>query len=95
MQPLEALADVLSLADYIALDAAREHLYQLGERLGWFNQDNAEGSRWAVLREAQVLVRAPMPCGGLAECGVCSVRLKTGWRLVCKDGPVLDWRELG
>ena len=95
VQPLSALADVMSWADYMALDAAREHLYQLGERLGWFNQDNAERTKRAVLQEAQILVRTLMPCGGLAECGVCSVRLKSGWKLACKDGPVLDWRELG
>lgn len=88
VQPLAALADVMSWADYIALNAARENVYKLGERLGWPNQVPA-------VREAQVLVRTPMPCGGVAECGVCAVSLKSGWKLACKDGPVLDWRELG
>jgi dihydroorotate dehydrogenase electron transfer subunit len=88
VQPLSALADVIAWADYMALDAARENLYQLGERLGWLNQAPA-------LRAAQVLVQTLMPCGGVAECGVCAVSLKSGWKLACKDGPVLDWRELG
>jgi len=88
VQPLSALAEVMSWADYMALDAARENLYKLGERIGWSNQAQA-------LREAQILVCTPMPCGGLAECGVCAVNLKFGWKLVCKDGPVLDWRDLG
>jgi dihydroorotate dehydrogenase electron transfer subunit len=88
VQPLSALADVMSWADYMALDVARENLYQLGERIGWSNQAQA-------LREAQILVRTPLPCGGLAECGVCAVHLKSGWKLACKDGPVLNWRELG
>jgi NAD(P)H-flavin reductase len=88
VQPLSALTDVMGWADYMALDAARENLYKLGERIGWSNQAQA-------LREAQILVRTPMPCGGLAECGVCAVNLKSGSKLACKDGPVLDWRELG
>ena len=88
VQPLAALADITSWADYMALNAARENLYKLGEKLGWSNQVPA-------LREAQVLIRTPMPCGGFAECGVCAVNLKSGWKLACKDGPVLDWSELG
>ena len=95
VQPLAALADVLSWADYMALNAERDNLYKLGERLGWSNQAHPEQSRRTALREAQVLVHTSMPCGGIAECGVCSVNLKSGWKLACKDGPVLDWRELG
>jgi NAD(P)H-flavin reductase len=40
------------------------------------------------------LVVAPMPCGGLAECGVCAVTTRRGWKLACKDGPVFDLGEL-
>jgi hypothetical protein len=88
VQPLSALADILNWADTIAIDVARENLQRLGERLGTSNQLPA-------LRAAQVLVRTLMPCGGIADCGVCAVQLKSVWRLACKDGPVLDWRELG
>jgi NAD(P)H-flavin reductase len=41
-----------------------------------------------------VLLRTQMPCGALAECGVCAVRTRGGWKMACKDGPVFDWREL-
>lgn len=95
VQPLSALPDVIDWADYIALDAARENLYKLGERLGWSNQAHPEQRQQTALREAQILIRTLIPCGGIAECGVCAVSLKSGWRLACKDGPVLDWRELG
>ena len=87
VQPLSALADVLNWADYIGLDTARENLLRLGERL-------VEWKHAQAIREAQVLIRTAMPCGGVAECGVCAVGIKSGWRLACKDGPVLDWREL-
>ena len=39
---------------------------------------------------AEALVRIPMPCGGLAECGVCTVRTARGPKLACVDGPVFD-----
>ena len=87
VQPLSALADVLNWADYLALDARRENLPALSERLAGLNQ-------YRAVREAQVLIRTAMPCGGVAECGVCAVNGKSGWNLACKDGPVLDWRDL-
>jgi NAD(P)H-flavin reductase len=88
VQPLSALTEIMSWADYMALDIAREKMDELAERIGQANQALA-------VREAQVLVRTLMPCGGVADCGVCAVHLKSGWKLACKEGPVLDWRELG
>ena len=88
VQPLSALADVIRWADYMGLDAARENRYELAERIGQANPALA-------VREAQVLVRTPIPCGGVADCGVCAVSLKSGWTMACKDGPVFDWREWG
>jgi dihydroorotate dehydrogenase electron transfer subunit len=66
----------------------REKLNQLRQQLGKRNQLGA-GS------EAQVLIHTPVPCGGVADCGVCAVTLRSGWKLACQDGPVFDWRELG
>lgn len=86
VQPLSALRDILGWADFIAVDVQRENLYQLKQRLGETNQLPA-------LREAQVLIRTPMPCGGIGECGVCAVTLKSEWKLACKDGPVFDLKE--
>ncbi len=83
IQPLAALADLIAWADYLALVAPRESLPGLRERLGHARQ-------FPVTREAQALILAPMPCGGLAECGVCSVEIKGGTKLVCEDGPVFD-----
>ena len=87
VQPLSALDDILDWADYAAFDLAREDLLQWKERLGKQNHRMAGMS-------AQVLIRTPVPCGGLAECGVCAVTLKSEWRLACKDGPVFDWKEI-
>jgi NAD(P)H-flavin reductase len=37
---------------------------------------------------------AAMPCSGLADCGVCAVPARRGYKLACKDGPVFDLDEL-
>jgi hypothetical protein len=87
VQPLSMLSEVCEWSDYIALDVARENLPELRKRLGSLNHLSA-------LKEAQVLVRAPMPCGGVAECGVCAVTLKSHWNMACKDGPVFGWRDI-
>ena len=86
IQPLSSLAEVVEWADYVALDVARENLDQVWERLGKLDQQ-------AAWKEVQVLVRTPVPCGGVAECGVCAVAVKSDWKMACKDGPVFDWGE--
>ena len=93
VQPLAALEDVCTWADYLAVDVERASLPGLRVRLGWSDQLKARAERnW--IAEAQVLVRTPMPCGGVAECGVCAVLTHHGWAMACKDGPVFDLSEL-
>ena len=87
VQPLAALEEVLAWADYVAFDVERGKLPGLRERLGQVKQVPAG-------KEAQVLVRTPVPCGGVAECGVCALTLKSSLKLACKDGPVFDLREI-
>lgn len=87
VQPLSTLEDILKWADFIALDVQRENLLKLRERLG-------ERTQLSMLSGAQVLIRTPMPCGGIADCGVCAVTTRSGWRMGCKDGPVFDLKEL-
>jgi len=87
MQPLKAMHEILYWADFAAIDAARENLDQLREKMSAGDQARARC-------EAQVLVRTQMPCGALAECGVCAVVIRHQWKMACKDGPVFDWKEL-
>ena len=87
VQPLSTLHDILDWADYAGFDVARENLHRCREGLGKQNQSLARMS-------AQVLVRTPIPCGGIADCGICAVVTKSDWKLACKDGPVFDWMEL-
>jgi hypothetical protein len=88
VQPLSGLNDILEWADYVAFDVARENLQELRERLG-------KRKQLAAGLNAQALIRTAIPCGGIAECGVCAVVVKSDWMLACKEGPVFDWRELG
>ncbi len=87
LQPVSALAEVANWADYLALDLPRESLPGLREKLGLSKQVK-------VPFEAQALIVTPMPCGGMAECGLCAVPVRRGWRMACKDGPVFDLKEL-
>ena len=87
VQPLQAMFEIYRWADYAAFDVERENLIHLKENFGKLEQ--AKGPR-----EAQVLVRAPMPCGALAECGVCALTIHHEWKMICKDGPVFEMKEL-
>jgi hypothetical protein len=87
VQPLDSLMDVCAWADYTALDARRESLLELMKIF-------AGSNRLRIGNEVQVLIRAPMPCGALAECGVCSLDSGRGALLVCKDGPVFNLKDL-
>jgi hypothetical protein len=87
VQPVSALNEIVDWADYLAFDVARENLSQIKERLGKMHQV-------AAGKDTQVLIHTPVPCGGVAECGVCAVTLKSGWKLACKDGPVFRWRDI-
>lgn len=87
VQPLRAMSDAFAWADYAALDVDRENLNQLKKRLATLEP-------LAARIEAQVLIRAPMPCGALADCGVCALSLHHEWKMICKDGPVFELGEL-
>jgi NAD(P)H-flavin reductase len=87
IQPVSALGEILEWADFAALDVERENLKDLMEKLG-------ERNARSLLRGAQILVHTPMPCGGLADCGVCAVTTRSDWKLACKEGPVFDLGEI-
>jgi hypothetical protein len=82
--PLSGLVEALKWADFIAVDLSRHKLPHLSELLG----------REPLPCPGQALVSAEMPCGGIAECGACSLKTRQGWKLACKDGPVFDLSDL-
>jgi NAD(P)H-flavin reductase len=87
VQPMQALSEVCAWSDYAAFDVERDALGDLLHRLDEFR-------RALTMAPAEVLARVPMPCGGSADCGVCSIRTPGGFKLACVDGPVFDLRLL-
>ena len=87
IQPLSALSEALSWADFIALELPLGALPELRPRLGLSAADR-------LPCPAQALITTPMPCAGMAECGACAVPSQRGWKLACKDGPVFNLNEL-
>lgn len=86
VQPLSALLEVFSWADYVAIDVRRESLPGLMKIFGGRDQRMTKN-------EVQILVRTPMPCGDLAECGICTVESRRGRLLACKQGPVFTLND--
>lgn len=82
--PLSALAETIKWADYLAIDAPRAALTAVHAIL----QPNSRPLFFGYTME--VLVETPLPCGGLADCGVCAIHAQRGTLLACKDGPVFD-----
>ncbi len=80
----EDLQENLDWPDYLAVDIERDNLDALSTLFGEAKLDFT----------GEVLIRTPMPCRGLGECGVCAVETKKGWRLACVDGPVFPLAEV-
>jgi dihydroorotate dehydrogenase electron transfer subunit len=87
VNPLSALTDALAWADYLIVDVLLEQLSHLRAALG------LSGDALPPC-PGQALVLAPMPCAGLADCGVCALPAQRGWKLLCKEGPVVDLNGL-
>lgn len=85
IQPLKALEEILRWSDFAAIDAARENLEHLL---------SLPCLKKREVNDVQVLVRAPMPCGTRAECGVCALSLHHEWKMICKEGPVFRLQDL-
>lgn len=85
--PLTSLKETLDWPDFMALDVPLTRLAELRAVLGL---SYGEGLPCA----AQVLITTPIPCAGMAQCGVCAVPARRGWKLACEDGPVFDLNSL-
>jgi NAD(P)H-flavin reductase len=80
IMPVTSLAEIVRWADYIAIDIPRSEVQSLSELF----------QTSQISSHAQILLSAPMPCGGRGDCGVCAVNVKRGYKLICKEGPVFD-----
>ncbi len=85
--PLSALPEALPWADHLLLDLPHTRLPDIRKHLG-------VEPYGGLPCPAQALVHIPMPCGGLAECGVCAVPTRRQYKLACVEGPVFDLKEI-
>jgi hypothetical protein len=85
--PLSALPEAYNWADFLALDLPLDSLAALPAILGL-----PPGARLPC--PGQVLIAAPMPCAGLADCGVCALPAGRSWQLACQDGPVFEIKDV-
>jgi len=83
----DELADACSWADCIIGDTPIDHLAV------WKSMVSL-GDHVDPKRDIQVLVDTPMACHGTAECSVCAVKTRHGWKNACSDGPVFQLAEL-
>lgn len=79
--------EALPWADFMALELTIEMLPNLRTILGLASHEHP-----ACITRAFII--SPMPCGALAECGVCAIPARKGYKLACKDGPVFDLKPL-
>ncbi len=84
IMPFASLAEAAHWADYIAIDMPRAAVQSLPSLFQ---------TSW-ISGHAQILLSAPMPCGGRGDCGVCAVTVRRGYKLICKYGPVFDLKIL-
>lgn len=88
IQPLNTLGDAISWGNFLAIDIPLVSLENLRAFLRLGPHDR-------IPCPTQALIWTPMPCGALADCGVCAVPTRKGsYRLACKDGPVFDLDQL-
>jgi hypothetical protein len=85
--PLNALNEFISWADFLVIDLPIQAIPRLRHTFGLAPQEY-------LPCQGQVLVLAPMPCGTLADCGVCALKVRNTWQLVCQDGPVFNLNDL-
>lgn len=103
--PLTALTETAKWADYLVIDAPRAALSAIQAALRPDSSAHYSGYTPNLATKpppismftgytTEILIETPLPCGGVAECGVCAVQAQNGTLLACKDGPVFDLKTI-
>ena len=85
---LSKLQSALLWPDMLYIDIGHKNINSLRQKL------NIEGNIETILGASQILVSSPMPCGGLADCGICTLKGARSNLLICKNGPVFDFNKI-
>ena len=81
---ISSLTENMDWPDYLAIDIKTHELETLSTLFA--------GSEFSF--PGQVMIRTPMPCRGVGDCGVCAVKTRSGWRNTCTNGPVFPLSEV-
>ena len=87
IRSLDAILEVHEWADFLAIDCPASQIEHLSQTLGL-------DSDFPNKVIGEVLLTKDMPCGGLAKCGVCSLKLRRKEILLCEKGPVVSLASL-
>jgi len=110
MDVLQASADVAWVSEALTLDLPPQievlKETEFGDAIQWSDGcalavplarlPNLPGElviKPAERHKVEVMIDAPFVCGN-AQCGVCAVETRSGWKLACKEGPVFPYGEL-
>lgn len=87
VRSLSAVQEAGEWADFLAIDCPVDRVEHIPKILGV----DEDFPRQVI---GQVLLTSPMPCGGLAQCGICTAKLRKKEKLICEYGPVFSLRDL-
>jgi NAD(P)H-flavin reductase len=85
--PLSAFKEVETWPDAIAVTC---DISTLDDLFRLFDKNKIRTHSLPV----EACIHTPVLCAGIAECSLCSVLTKSGWKHACKDGPVFRLEEL-
>jgi len=85
IRPMAEWQQIWAWADQLFIDSPRESLAEVRKMV-------ALGGARQGIGDTQILIRTPMPCGSLADCGACA--LAGSGPFVCRDGPVFPLKDL-
>lgn len=87
LRSLDAMLEAKDWADFLAIDCSASQIENLSQTLG-LDPDFPKKTH------GEVLLIKDMPCGGLAKCDVCSIKLNRKEILLCESGPVVSLATL-
>ncbi|MCX6053477.1 MAG: hypothetical protein NTZ74_00900 [Chloroflexi bacterium] len=85
--PKSSSREVLKWADFVGLVSTIPEMQELKKDL---SLDHHSFHPFPI----EVMLDIPLACAGRAECGICGVSTRRGWKLGCKEGPVFSLDDL-
>lgn len=85
VNPLSEFKEDIQWADFIAIETKISQFALIQDQLEIRSNLN-------LPQPIQVFIESPMPCSGLADCSVCSIKTDK-WLYACHNGPVINLKH--